>query len=132
MTHEGHIGLLQQFVKNMGSSYALSSFSKIPCLYRLMTDGGMEDEQAKQSIVLSSMEGWVFDIENIAEKGFAAAAPRSMIFDMMRIAACLLCLACLTELLHVRAGSMWSCCGTSAARSLGFRQSGDYVNERLM
>lgn len=97
-----------------------------------MTDGGMEDEQAKQSIVLSSMEGWVFDIENIAEKGFAAAAPRSMIFDMMRIAACLLCLACLTELLHVRAGSMWSCCGTSAARSLGFRQSGDYVNERLM
>ena len=64
-----------------------------------MTDGGMEDEQAKQSIVLSSMEGWVFDIENIAEKGFAAAAPRSMIFDMMRIAACLLCLACLTELL---------------------------------
>lgn len=41
-----------------------------------MKDGCMEDEQAKQSVVLSSMEGWVFDIENIAEKGLAAAAPR--------------------------------------------------------
>lgn len=56
VTHEGHIGFRQQFVKNMCFSYALSSFSKSPCLYRLMADGDIDDEQAKQSVVLSSME----------------------------------------------------------------------------
>jgi hypothetical protein len=71
--HEGHIGLLQQFVTNsMVSSDVSPSFLKSPCLYRLKTDGGIEDEQAKQSVDFSSSErrgGCGFVMRRMLQKG---------------------------------------------------------------
>ena len=71
--HEGHIGLLQQFVKNISSLRVGESLSDSPCLYRLMIDGGIEDEQARQSaasteVKYSSDIELMFICQNGAEK----------------------------------------------------------------